>query len=60
MYSYTFEEKYGRLRKELVRGGIALASIVLTGYSLVLDSRKVDFCRVGIHDRDYPIYGGVF
>lgn len=31
MYSYTFEEKYGRLRKELVRGGIALASIVLIG-----------------------------
>jgi voltage-gated potassium channel len=31
MYSYTFEEKYGRLRKELVRGGIALATIVLVG-----------------------------
>lgn len=31
MYSYTFEEKYGRLRKELVRGGVALASIVLIG-----------------------------
>lgn len=31
MYSYTFEEKYGRLRKELVRGGIVLASIVLIG-----------------------------
>ena len=31
MYSYTFEEKYGRLRKELVRGGVVLASIVLVG-----------------------------
>ena len=31
MYSYTFEEKYGRLRKELVRGGVALACIVLIG-----------------------------
>ena len=31
MYSYTFEEKYGRLRKELVRGGVVLASIVLIG-----------------------------
>lgn len=31
MYSYTFEEKYGRLRRELVRGGLALASIVLIG-----------------------------
>ena len=31
MYSYTFEEKYGRLRRELVRGGVALASIVLIG-----------------------------
>ncbi len=31
MYNYTFEEKYGRLRKELVRGGIALAGIVLIG-----------------------------
>ena len=31
MYSYTFEEKYGRLRRELVRGGVALAGIVLIG-----------------------------
>ena len=31
MYSYTFEEKYGRLRKELLRGGVVLASIVLIG-----------------------------
>ncbi|MGB5634256.1 MAG: potassium channel family protein, partial [Waterburya sp.] len=31
MYSYTFEEKYGRLRKELIRGGVVLASIVLVG-----------------------------
>ncbi len=31
MYSYTFEEKYGRLRKELVGGGIVLATIVLVG-----------------------------
>ena len=31
MYSYTFEEKYGRLRKELVRGGVVFASIVLIG-----------------------------
>lgn len=31
MYSYTFEEKYGRLRKELIRGGIVLAGIVLIG-----------------------------
>ena len=31
MYSYTFEEKYGRLRKELIRGGIVLASIVIIG-----------------------------
>ncbi|MBE9047112.1 potassium channel protein [Pleurocapsales cyanobacterium LEGE 10410] len=31
MYSYTFEEKYGRLRKELVGGGVVLASIVLVG-----------------------------
>jgi voltage-gated potassium channel len=31
MYSYTFEEKYSRLRKELFGGGIALATIVLIG-----------------------------
>ncbi|MEO1692511.1 MAG: potassium channel family protein, partial [Cyanobacteria bacterium J06631_6] len=31
MYSYTFEEKYGRLRKELIRGGVALGGIVLIG-----------------------------
>ena len=31
MYTYTFEEKYGRLRRELVGGGVALASIVLIG-----------------------------
>ena len=31
MYSYTFEEKYGRLRKELVRGGVVLANILLIG-----------------------------
>jgi len=31
MYSYTFEEKYGRLRKELIRGGVVLAGIVLVG-----------------------------
>ena len=31
MYSYTFEEKYGRLRRELVRGGVVLGSIVLIG-----------------------------
>lgn len=31
MYSYTFEEKYGRLRKELVRGGVVLVGIVLMG-----------------------------
>ena len=31
MYSYTFEEKYGRLRKELIRGGVVLAGIVLIG-----------------------------
>ena len=31
MYSYTFEEKYGRLRNELIRGGVVLASIVLIG-----------------------------
>ncbi len=31
MYSYTFEEKYRRLRKQLVRGAIALAGIVLIG-----------------------------
>ena len=31
MYSYTFEEKYGRLRKELVRGGVVLVIIVLVG-----------------------------
>jgi voltage-gated potassium channel len=31
MYSYTFEEKYGRLRRELIRGGVVLASIVLVG-----------------------------
>ena len=31
MYSYTFEEKYGRLRKELVGGGVVLAGIVLAG-----------------------------
>jgi voltage-gated potassium channel len=31
MYSYTFEEKYGRLRQELIRGGVVLASIVLVG-----------------------------
>lgn len=31
MYSYTFEEKYRRLRKELVRGGVALAGVVLIG-----------------------------
>ena len=31
MYSYTFEEKYGRLRKELVRGVVALGGIVLIG-----------------------------
>jgi voltage-gated potassium channel len=30
MYS-SFEEKYGRLRKELVRGGIVLVTIVLVG-----------------------------
>ncbi|MGL4883284.1 MAG: potassium channel family protein, partial [Waterburya sp.] len=31
MYSYTFEAKYGRLRKELVWGGIALVCVVLIG-----------------------------
>jgi voltage-gated potassium channel len=31
MYSYTFEAKYGRLRKELVRGGVTLVCIVLIG-----------------------------
>ena len=31
MYIYTFEEKYGRLRKELVGGGVVLAGIVLAG-----------------------------
>jgi voltage-gated potassium channel len=31
MYSYTFAEKYSRLRKELFGGGIALAIIVLIG-----------------------------
>ena len=31
MYSYTFEQKYGRLRKELVRGAVALVGIVLIG-----------------------------
>jgi voltage-gated potassium channel len=31
MYSYTFEEKYGRLHKELIRGGVVLAGIVLLG-----------------------------
>ena len=31
MYTYTFEEKYGRLRRELVGGVVALASIVLIG-----------------------------
>ena len=31
MYSYTFEEKYGRLRNELIRGGVVLAGIVLIG-----------------------------
>ena len=31
MYSYSFEEKYGRLRKELVRGAVALVGIVLIG-----------------------------
>jgi voltage-gated potassium channel len=31
MYSYTFEEKYGRLHKELIRGGVVLAGIVLVG-----------------------------
>ena len=31
MYSYTFEEKYGRLRKELIGGGVVLAGIVLIG-----------------------------
>jgi voltage-gated potassium channel len=31
MLKYTFEEKYGRLRQELIAGGVALAGIVLTG-----------------------------
>jgi voltage-gated potassium channel len=31
MYSYTFEEKYGRLHKELIRGGVVLAAIVMLG-----------------------------
>jgi voltage-gated potassium channel len=31
MYSYTFEAKYGRLRKELVWGGIALFCVALIG-----------------------------
>jgi voltage-gated potassium channel len=31
MYSYTFEAKYGRLRKELVWGGIALVCVALIG-----------------------------
>ncbi len=31
MYSYTFEEKYRRLRTELVRGAVVLAGIVLIG-----------------------------
>ncbi len=31
MYSYTFEEKYRRLRKQLVGGAIALAGVVLIG-----------------------------
>jgi voltage-gated potassium channel len=31
MYRFTFEEKYGRLHKELIRGGVVLAAIVLLG-----------------------------
>jgi voltage-gated potassium channel len=31
MYSFTFEEKYGRLHKELIRGAVVLAAIVLLG-----------------------------
>ncbi|MGL5793505.1 MAG: potassium channel family protein [Waterburya sp.] len=31
MYSYTFEAKYGRLRKELAGGGIALVCVALIG-----------------------------
>ncbi|MGL5832737.1 MAG: potassium channel family protein [Waterburya sp.] len=31
MYSFTFEQKYARLHKELIRGGIVLAAIVLLG-----------------------------
>ncbi|MGF1541734.1 MAG: potassium channel family protein [Pleurocapsa sp.] len=31
MYSYTFEEKYRRLRTELIRGAFALGGIVLIG-----------------------------
>ncbi|GAB4523830.1 MAG: potassium channel protein [Pleurocapsa sp.] len=31
MYSYTFEQKYRQLRRELLRGGIALGGIVLIG-----------------------------
>jgi voltage-gated potassium channel len=31
MYSFTFEEKYGRLHRELIRGGVVLAAIVLLG-----------------------------
>ncbi|WP_036478285.1 TrkA family potassium uptake protein [Myxosarcina sp. GI1] len=31
MYNYTFIEKYGRLRQQLVAGGVALAGIVLIG-----------------------------
>jgi voltage-gated potassium channel len=31
MRSYTFEQKYRRLRKELIAGGVALAGVVLLG-----------------------------
>jgi len=31
MYNFSFEQKYGRLHKELIRGGVVLAAIVLLG-----------------------------
>jgi voltage-gated potassium channel len=31
MYNFSFEAKYGRLHKELIRGGVVLAAIVLLG-----------------------------
>ena len=53
MRNYPFEEKYGRLRQQLVAGGITLAGIVLLGTLWYHFVEKMVFVRVRLHDHYY-------